>query len=273
MFKDPPRVASVTTARPADARPASTTRSKPPSLAAERRWYVLLGLVLLLGLAIRVGYILIFKRHFVASGDAYYYHYGANLLVDGHGFIAPDPFLKHHLTVAAAQHPPGYLLALAVPSALGLRTVLEHQLWSCVLGTATVGVVGFAGKTIAGRRVGLIAAFLAAIYPNVWLNDSLVMSETLILLTTAIVVLVAYKFWQRPRPALAIGLGAAIGAAALTRAESILLVPLLAIPLPCLLRRFDWRRRLQLAGIRRRGRGGRCSPPGSVTTSPASTIR
>ncbi|HEV3451321.1 MAG TPA: family 43 glycosylhydrolase [Acidimicrobiia bacterium] len=249
LFNDGWRLAPVTAARPTDTRPPSTTGPKPPSLAAQRRWYVLLGLTMLLGLAIRVAYILIFKRHFVVSGDAFYYHHGANLLVDGHGFIAPDPFIKHQHTLAAAQHPPGYLLALAVPSAFGLRTVLEHQLWSCVLGTATVGVVGLVGKTIANRRVGLIAALLAAIYPNLWLNDSLVMSETLILLTTAVVVLAAYKLWQRPRPAIAAGLGAAIGAAALTRAESILLVPLLAIPLACLLRRFGWRRRLQLAGI------------------------
>jgi 4-amino-4-deoxy-L-arabinose transferase-like glycosyltransferase len=97
--------------------------------------------------------------------------------------------------------------------------------------------MGLLGRRIASPRAGLVAAGIAAVYPNFWLNDGLVMSETLVILTTAVVVLAAYRFWQAPRRATAIALGATLGLAALTRAEDILLVPLVVIPLAFVVRR------------------------------------
>ena len=53
------------------------------------------------------------------------------------------------------------------------------------LGTGTVVMLGITARAVAGRRAGLIAAVIAAVYPNMWINDGLVMSETLtILLST-----------------------------------------------------------------------------------------
>ena len=57
---------------------------------------------------------------------------------------------------------------------------------------------GYAGREIGGRRVGLIAAFLVAVYPNLWMSDELGLSEALSPLLVALVLLTAYRFWKRP---------------------------------------------------------------------------
>jgi len=215
----------------------------------DRRWLVALGLIAIAGLALRVAYVLITKNPRHLGGDDFYYHHGANLLVDGHGFVDPIQLLQFNRTTPGAVHPPGYIVALALPSLLRLRSVLDHQMWSCIIGAGTIVVVGFAGKEIAGPRVGLAAAAIAAVYPNIWFYDSVVMSETLILFTTALTILIAYRFARQPSVCLAIGLGVSVGITALTRAESILLVPILLVPLALWLRGPAIRRRLQLLAI------------------------
>jgi hypothetical protein len=55
---------------------------------------------------------------------------------------------------------------------------------TCRLG---LGLITAAAQ-VGGRRVSLVAAGLAAVYPNLWVNDGLLMSETLAALTTALVV-------------------------------------------------------------------------------------
>jgi hypothetical protein len=213
-----------------------------------RRWAVALGAIAVVGLAVRVGYVLWFKNPIPVAGDPYYYHNSANLLVEGHGFVHPFLFLKRGQSVPGADHPPAYIVALAASSLVGLRSFLAHQLWSCVIGTATIAAMGLAGREIAGRRAGLITAAIVAVYPNFWFNDAVVMSETLTLLVTAIAVLVAYRFWRRPGIALAAGLGVAVGVAALTRAEGILLAPFLLLPLMFLRAGVTWPTRLKFFG-------------------------
>jgi 4-amino-4-deoxy-L-arabinose transferase-like glycosyltransferase len=214
-----------------------------------RRWWVWLGLIAVAGLALRIAYVLITKNPRAIGGDSFYYHHGANLLVDGRGFPDPIQLLQFHHTTPGAAHPPGYIVALAIPSLFRLDTFLDHQIWSCIIGAGTVVVVGVAGREIAGPRVGLVAAFLAAAYPNMWFYDSVVMSETLIFFTTALTILIAYRFARRPSVGFAVALGVSVGVAALTRAESILLVPLLIVPLALWLRDVDVRRRLQLLAV------------------------
>ena len=215
----------------------------------DRKWAVWLAVIALGGLALRIAYVLVTKNPHIPGGDDFYYHHGANLLADGRGFLDPIELLTKDHTTPGAKHPPGYIVALAIPSLFRFRSVLDHQIWSCIIGAGTVALVGVTGKEIAGRRVGLVAALLAAVYPNFWFYDSIVMSETLILFTTTLTILVAYRFARRPTVWLAVGLGVAVGAAALTRAESILLVPLLVLPIALLLRSLAMRRRLQLLGV------------------------
>jgi 4-amino-4-deoxy-L-arabinose transferase-like glycosyltransferase len=120
---------------------------------------------------------------------------------------------------------------LAVPSFIGLDTELAHLLWSCVLGAASVVLLGLLGRKIAGPRVGLIAAGLAAVYPNLWWHDGALMSETMAIFVSTVVMLLAYRFRAAPTTGRIVALGAACGLATLTRAELALLVPLVMLPL------------------------------------------
>ncbi|MDQ1635985.1 MAG: hypothetical protein QOJ32_2794 [Frankiaceae bacterium] len=197
-------------------------------------------------LVIRLVYLLGWHHPFSLGGDAYYYSRGANLLVDGHGFPQPYRWFDDGVSTPAAQHPPAYLVALAATSLVGLRSPFAHQLLSCLLGAGTVVVLGLAGRRLAGPAVGLVAAGFVAVYPNFWFNDALLMSETLVQLTVATVVLASLRFWQLRTPGTAVWLGVAVALAALTHAEMILLGPLIALPLCLLARSVTWRRRVGL---------------------------
>ncbi len=194
------------------------------------RWFgwTLAG-VAFAALALRVAYVLVDRRDVNPMGDAYFYHAGANLLADGKGFIVP--WLYPAARLAAAEHPPLYMLFLSVPSVLGMHSVLTHVLWSCLLGTATVVVVGFVGRAVGGERVGVIAALIAALYPNIWAPDGMLQAETLAMFVTMLAVLLAYRYWRRPSWPRLVWLGAVCGAAALTRSELVLLIPFLVLPL------------------------------------------
>jgi 4-amino-4-deoxy-L-arabinose transferase-like glycosyltransferase len=123
------------------------------------------------------------------------------------------------------------------------------MLASCLLGALTVAVVAYTGRAIAGPRVGLIAAVVAAIYPNMFAADGMLLSETTAILASALVLLAWYRAPRNPWRAVLL-IGALCGLAALTRAELLLLSPLLLVPRCLGDRQRPWRQRigLMLAG-------------------------
>jgi len=216
--------------------------------ARTRAWWLGLVAVGLAGLGIRIGTVL-GRPHRVPGGDAYYYHNAANLLVAGQGFIDPWRYFGHnaHHHVQTAYWPPLFVVILAAVSLVGFKSFFAHRIWCCVIGAAAVVAAGAAGRRIAGPKVGLIAAFLVAVYPNIWMSDELGLSECLSPLLVALILLAAYRFWARPRWSSAVTLGVAMGLATLARDELALLVPFILVPL-ALLAKLSWRRRLALAG-------------------------
>ncbi len=199
--------------------------------ARSSRWFPgALATVAAAALAVRIVYVLIERQDIEFGGDAYFYHSAANLLADGRGFISPF-FVLADRELPAAEHPPLYTIYLAIPSLFGMTSVLTHLLWSCALGTATVMVVGLLGRAVAGPRVGIIAAVIAAVYPNVWAPDGALQAETMAMFTTALALLFAYRYLARPSWRRMAAVGVACGAATLSRSELILLVPFLIVPL------------------------------------------
>jgi 4-amino-4-deoxy-L-arabinose transferase-like glycosyltransferase len=210
------------------------------------RWgWWLLG-VALLGLTVRLGYVFIYQYHPFIGGDSYTYHYGANLLADGKGFIAPLDYKEHGLVIQAADHAPLYTLILAAESSIGLSSYTDHQVLSCLIGTVTILLVGQTARGLFGKGAGIFAAVIVAIYPYFWFNDGTVLSEGLAQCATALAVLLAYRFWRRRDLPTAIWLGVAIALAALSRAEALLLPVLLVIPLVLWMRGMAWKRRISL---------------------------
>ena len=119
---------------------------------------------------------------------------------------------------------------LSIGSRLGGTTYVDHKFVSILIGTATVLVTALVAERLGGRRAALVAGVLAAVYPNLWLIDSLLFPEGLFALLTTSCILIAYQWRDRPAWWRAALLGATIGLAALTRGEGLLLVPLLAVP-------------------------------------------
>lgn len=210
------------------------TETLEPALppAPNPRWFrPALAVVVVGALVLRVVYVLAYRGDFVPGGDAYFYHVGANLLADGKGFIQPQFYVLHGVHRAAAEHPPLYLMFLAIPSVLGMKSVMAHMLWSCVLGTGTVWIVGLLGRAVGGARVGIVAAVIAATYPNIWAPDGQLQAETLSMFAAAVALLLAYRYWQRPSWRRLALVGLACGLGALARSELLLLVPFVVVPL------------------------------------------
>ena len=209
-----------------------------------RRFLGGLVVIVLIGAAIRLGYVWFDRRHAAEIfNDGFYYHYGANLLADGHGFVNPFEWVLRGRSLQSADHPPLYLVYLAGFSAIGIRSTTSHLVVSALLGVAAVAVAGLVGRRIAGERVGLIAAGLVAVYPNIWRFDGALLSEGAVILLVLVIVWLSYRFWDHRSRGRLVALGAAIGLATLSRAELLLLVPLLLVPLGLLAREVSWRTR------------------------------
>jgi hypothetical protein len=192
-------------------------------------------------LALRVLYVVVFAADLPRPiTDRFFYHEVANLLVAGQGFIEPFQLLFTGAQEPSAGHPPLWPLLLAVASFFGADTWTAHMLVGALVGTAAVYVTGLLGRRIGGAAVGLLAATLAALYPTLIAADGSLMSESLYGLLVALALLVAYRFLGRPTPAVALSLGALLGLAALARAEALLLIALLGVPLSLRLRPWRW---------------------------------
>ena len=212
-------------------------------MARRRYCWVLAGIVTF-GLAFRVGYVLIFTRYENSKFyDAYWY-----------GLTAYQ--LSHHEffrlgSAPTASHPPlTSLLIGSVGFILGNHDGNTAQrLTMAVIGAAVVLCVGLLGKSIAGPRVGLVAAALAALAPNFWIPSGILMSETPAMLVMALILLALVRLLRSPTFGNAALLGAACGAEALVRAELILFVPALLVPAALLARQVSLRRRFGLLGV------------------------
>jgi 4-amino-4-deoxy-L-arabinose transferase-like glycosyltransferase len=220
--------------------------------ADRHSWWPWLGLWTVIGLGLRIASLFGPGRtHRPAGGDAAYFHNAANLLVEGKGFINPFTYLSTHphQVVQTALWPPLFVLVLAIPSAIGLKTFLAHRVWCCIIGAAGIALCCYAGREIGGRRVGLVAAFIVAVYPNIWMSDELALSEALDPALVGVVLLLAYRFWREPGLRRAVWLGISLGVAMLGRDELALLVVVLFIPLVLLAKVLSWKRRLAVLGV------------------------
>jgi 4-amino-4-deoxy-L-arabinose transferase-like glycosyltransferase len=183
-----------------------------------------LAIVAVLALAVRTA-ATVYHRDYPVIGDALTFHLEGGHLAHGEGFR------RIFENVPTAEHPPLFMVLIALFDLVGADGFLSQKLLLGLVGTLTVVLVGFLGRRVAGDHAGLIAASIAAVYPLLWLADGSLMSESLYGVFVVAVLLAAYGYrdhrsWKR-----AAILGALIGLAALTRGEALLLVPLLAIAL------------------------------------------
>ncbi|MEO7371130.1 MAG: glycosyltransferase family 39 protein, partial [Ilumatobacteraceae bacterium] len=127
-----------------------------------------------------------------------------------------------------AEHGPLTSTLMAFVS-WGNDPIVRQRMVTVACGVATVAVVGIVARRVAGDRVGLIAAIVAAVYPNLWINDGLVMSESVSCLLIALALWALLVWAGEPSLRSAALVGAVIGLGALARSEVVLFVPGAAI--------------------------------------------
>lgn len=225
-----------------DTGPAAPSRSFP--------WWM--ALVASVGLGLRLIFAFVVKAGAPLQGDAAYYHGQAKLNLEGHWFVNPVIIAERHhpaALVQSAQHPPLFTMVLTLGDLFGLRSESAQLVLVCLIGTATIVLTGMVARDLVSERAGVIAAVIAALYPGFWVYDGEVMSEALVMLLTALTILATVRCFRECTTGRVVVLGLVTGACALTRAELVLLIPLVALPTVLWQRGMAWRRKLALCGV------------------------
>lgn len=212
--------------------------------ARDRR---LLVVILAVALGARLGWALHARAEppvdWFLSGDQFsYYHYGSEI-ARGRGYIS-------YITgEATAYYPIGYpailgalyfvVLHTPIPDNLLFATTLFHV----ALGTASVALAFVVGRALASVRVGLLAAALLAVFPNVIYQVATVQLETtfifFVLVTLAVIVTHDWAAGPPTRQRLLV-FGASLGVAVLVRPFAAVLLVGLAAALAAV--KVGWRR-------------------------------
>lgn len=200
------------------------------------RWRWTVFAVAVCGLGIRVAFIWFGSRRDGPVGDQLFY--SAQAIANARGDWFEQPFVSG---VPAADHPP--LTALVITPVTWMFTwtgsvVTVQRLQMAIIGTVSVFAMAYLGRLVGGIRAGLLAAGATAVYVNVWVNDGLVMAETLTFLLVTLITISVLRSIAEPSPGRFACIGFLCASAALTRAELVILVPLIA-----LLATFELRRR------------------------------
>jgi 4-amino-4-deoxy-L-arabinose transferase-like glycosyltransferase len=223
-----------------------------------RRFRIALLVILVVAGAVRTTFILAVARHDHTFYDAGYYELQARQIGKGHGYNDPFEFLPGapHRSRPSADHPPltvfTILPVIATGDAIGLAestTQLIVRFQMLLTGLVGIVLISLLARRLAGDTAGLIAAGIAALYPYLWVNDGLIMSESLAVVLVVGALLLTFRLAERPKLGTAMALGLLCGAAALSRAELILMAPLLALPLLRTWRGRSWADRLKPVAV------------------------
>ena len=155
----------------------------------------------------------------VAAGDGYRYGFEADQGV-------------------TAYYPPGYPLALgAVLWLVRLLpfdvTAFDVAVWlNVALSVATIGLVFVLGRRLGGDRVGLVAAGIWALWPNLVFHSAVVLTETLFLFLLVLLLIVALgdpEGARLPGRARLVTIGVLFGLTLLVRPVSAVIAPVFLV--------------------------------------------
>ncbi len=220
----------------------ATDRATP---LADPRFRFRLGIITVAAFALRMAVTLVtrgFDKAAGTDGDGFYYSTITDNLAKGHWFI--NPFTG----APTADHPPLTILVLA-PATWLFNSTFAQRVTMMLVGTATVAVIGLIGRRIGGDRVGLVAALIALANPNLWINDSLTMSESLAALFVALLVWCGLVLVERPTLKHAVVTGLTLGLTLLARAELGWFLVLMVVPILASAGSITWPQRARLLAV------------------------
>ncbi len=218
--------------------PRKELETTPGLVKNAKVFYICLGFTVLLGLAVRIVYVATSRwDQGLPAGDYFYYYNFAINFASGHFPVVPGT------NVVTASHPPLWPIVLAIGDRFGLGSVHDQSIINCVLGALAVGVIGLVGRKLGGATTGIAAAVIASIYPGLWVYDGTSLAEPTEVLCFCLILLLAYRYFEKPSRYRAIAIGAMIGVIVLARSEQISLLILLLAPLIFLRRNIRWKER------------------------------
>lgn len=181
--------------------------------AGARAWRWLLPALLLLAFLVRLYAATAYATE--PSADAADYHRLAEGLARGAGYVGETG-------APTAWRPPGYPAFLAAVYAAFGPSVRAATLVQAALGALTVLLLAAFARMVAGRREGLVAGLVAAVYPGFFWLPRLLLSENLALLLLLAALCAAAALALRWRPWWALALGALLGLGTLVRGPHLL---------------------------------------------------
>lgn len=176
--------------------------------------------------------------------DNVYYHVTANLLANGHGFADPFEYTVFGKLQPTAGHPPGFTVYLSIWSFLGLDSVTWHRLAGGFISASAVIPVGLLLRRLFNQRAAVIGMVTTALHPPLWMNDALILSESMYIPIAAWTLWFAHRVYDEPSWRRITELTMMLSLGALTRSEPFLLFFLLLAPIILLHRSLDWRTRI-----------------------------
>lgn len=182
-------------------------------------WHRGLVVPVAVGAVWRLGVLAVDKWHQpLLLNDSLYYSAQARQLASGTWFreiFVDQPGAEHGPLTSVLMSPVSWLD----------DPVPWQRLITVLCGIATVALIGVLATRLAGPRTGVVAAWIAAVYPNLWMNDGLVMSESISVLAVVCILLLALRALDRRDPRAFVVLGVAAGLGALARSELALVTP------------------------------------------------
>jgi 4-amino-4-deoxy-L-arabinose transferase-like glycosyltransferase len=176
-----------------------------------------------LALLVRVA-VVVADSGYLPQQDAWDYDRHARSISEGGGF--PDSYYVVDRGPSALRAP-GYPYFLGGLYAVSGDSIALGRLANAALGALAILLIYLIAKRIWGRRVGLLAAGLAAVFPPLVLLSRELLSEPLFIVLELGMVLSVLEFRRLREPRWAALAGLLFGLAALTRNPG----PALAIPL------------------------------------------
>jgi tetratricopeptide (TPR) repeat protein len=155
----------------------------------------------------------------------------------------------HWLGAGVFYQTPLYPYFLGILYALTGRDLLVVRLVQLVLGATSCVLLARAGEAFFGRRVGIVAGLLLAIYPTAIFFDGLIQKPVLDLFFFTLLLFLLGRLSEAPRPWRWLPVGLALGFLMLTRENALVLVACVAVWLVAHVRQAGWRRQASAAAL------------------------